>query len=683
MVRKVISHLAGAVVLSLMVLLSFQARGQYFTQPVSWRGSVEKADENLYDLTFVATMGPEWHIYDMEKYEGGPNPTTLELKLPEGVKAVGMPYIKSKVVKSYDNAFKMEVGVCSSPVVIVQRVEASSGGEVISTIEWQACKDGQCLTPEEKTIRLVLPGPAAGKTQGESVVASASDEVSVTSADTAAENEEEGISLWSVILEAVAWGFVALLTPCVFPMVPMTVSFFLKNSGSKRRGRFMAMLYGISIVALYTLPIGIIILITYFVGGDAVTADIFNWLATHWIPNLIFFAIFMVFAASFFGAFEITMPSRFVNKADSKSDKGGLIGVFFMALTLVLVSFSCTGPIVGSVLIKSTQGEIWEPVITMLAFSVAFALPFTVFAFAPSLLKDLPKSGGWLNSVKVVLGFLELALGLKFLSVADQTYHWGILDREVYLALWIVIFTLLGFYLLGKIRFVNDTPREHLSVKRLLLSVVVFAFVVYMIPGMWGAPLKALSGYLPPLTSQDFVILPGGRAVSDGETGAGEAASGDKAPKYSDFLDLPHNLEGFFDYNEALEYARRVNKPLFVDFTGHGCVNCREMEAVVWSDSRVLELLRNEYVIVALYADDKKRLPESEWVTLENGKVLKELGKINSNFVMHKFGANAQPYYILLDGKEKPLASPRGYNTDIDQFVSFLKEGVENYRSSL
>lgn len=683
MVRKVISHLAGAVVLSLMVLLSFQARGQYFTQPVSWRGSVEKADENLYDLTFVATMGPEWHIYDMEKYEGGPNPTTLELKLPEGVKAVGMPYIKSKVVKSYDNAFKMEVGVCSSPVVIVQRVEASSGGEVISTIEWQACKDGQCLTPEEKTIRLVLPGPAAGKTQGESVVESASDEVSVTSADTAAENEEEGISLWSVILEAVAWGFVALLTPCVFPMVPMTVSFFLKNSGSKRRGRFMAMLYGISIVALYTLPIGIIILITYFVGGDAVTADIFNWLATHWIPNLIFFAIFMVFAASFFGAFEITMPSRFVNKADSKSDKGGLIGVFFMALTLVLVSFSCTGPIVGSVLIKSTQGEIWEPVITMLAFSVAFALPFTVFAFAPSLLKDLPKSGGWLNTVKVVLGFLELALGLKFLSVADQTYHWGILDREVYLALWIVIFTLLGFYLLGKIRFVNDTPREHLSVKRLLLSVVVFAFVVYMIPGMWGAPLKALSGYLPPLTSQDFVILPGGRVVSDGETGAGAAASGDKAPKYSDFLDLPHNLEGFFDYNEALEYARRVNKPLFVDFTGHGCVNCREMEAVVWSDSRVLELLRNEYVIVALYADDKKRLPESEWVTLENGKVLKELGKINSNFVMHKFGANAQPYYILLDGKEKPLASPRGYNTDIDQFVSFLKEGVENYRSSL
>ena len=417
-------------------------------------------------------------------------------------------------------------------------------------------------------------------------------------------------------------------------------------------------------------------------GGDAVTADIFNWLATHWIPNLIFFAIFMIFAASFFGAFEITMPSWLVNKADSKSDRGGIIGVFFMALTLVLVSFSCTGPIVGSVLIKSTQGEIWEPVITMLAFSVAFALPFTIFAFAPSLLKDLPKSGGWLNSVKVVLGFLELALGLKFLSVADQTYHWGILDREVYLALWIVIFFLLGLYLLGKIRFVNDSPAGHLSVKRLLLSIIVFAFVVYMIPGMWGAPLKALSGYLPPLATQDFVMTGGGAAALPAADAA-ESHSAGKAPKYSDFLHLPHGLNGFFDYDEGLEYARKAGKPLFVDFTGHGCVNCREMEAAVWSDSRVLEILRNEYVIVALYADDKKRLPENEWVTLENGKVLKDLGKINSNFMMHKFGVNAQPYYILLDNRERQLVKPRGYNTDIEEFIAFLEEGLRNYRNSL
>ena len=312
-------------------------------------------------------------------------------------------------------------------------------------------------------------------------------------------------SLWGVILEAIIWGFVALLTPCVFPMVPMTVSFFLKgNGGSKSRGRFLASFYGFCIVALYTLPIAVIILVTYLIGGDAITADIFNWLATHWIPNVLFFIIFMVFAASFFGAFEITMPSWMVNKSDAKSDKGGLIGVFFMALTLVLVSFSCTGPIVSSVLIKSTQGDVWEPIITMFAFSAAFALPFTIFAFAPSLLKDLPKSGGWLNSVKVVLGFIELALGLKFLSVADQVYQWGILDREVYLALWIVIFALLGLYLLGKLRFAHDTPEDHLSVKRLFLSIVVFSFVVYMIPGMWGAPLKALSGYLPPIESIDF-----------------------------------------------------------------------------------------------------------------------------------------------------------------------------------
>lgn len=312
--------------------------------------------------------------------------------------------------------------------------------------------------------------------------------------------------LWSAIIEAILWGFAALLTPCVFPMIPMTVSFFLKGSGNRARGRLMAALYGVCIVALYTLPIAVIILITKLVGGDAITADIFNWLATHWIPNVIFFLVFMVFAASFFGAFEITLPGWLVNKSDSKADKGGLVGLFFMALTLVLVSFSCTGPIVGSVLIKSTSGEVWAPVITMFAFSVAFALPFTLFALFPSVLNNLPKSGGWLNSVKVVLGFLELALGLKFLSVADQTYHWGILDREVYLALWIVIFTLLGFYLLGKIRFKHDSEVQSVGVTRLLLAIVTFSFVVYLLPGMWGAPLRGLSGYLPPLHTQDFVL---------------------------------------------------------------------------------------------------------------------------------------------------------------------------------
>ncbi|MBQ8034923.1 MAG: thioredoxin family protein [Bacteroidales bacterium] len=660
---------------------------QSFDQPVSWSSQVEQIGENLYEMQFHGAIEGKWHIYDLGPYDGGPNPTVLKIEEVAGIKLVGTPYIKSDVHKAFDEMFNMEIGTCENGVVLAQKVEVSSASPVTLTanIEWQACDNGSCLPPADEDVMVKLPaavGVAATEPAKNEEAAPAENaqpaavvEEVAPATEVAPAAEEEGKSLWGVILEAIAWGFVALLTPCVFPMVPMTVSFFLKNSGGKAKGRFMASLYGFSIVALYTLPIAVIIFITYFVGGDAVTADIFNWLATHWIPNLIFFAIFMVFAASFFGAFEITMPSWMVNKADSKSDKGGIIGVFFMALTLVLVSFSCTGPIVGSILIKSTQGEIWEPIITMLAFSIAFALPFTVFAFAPSLLKDLPKSGGWLNSVKVVLGFLELALGLKFLSVADQTYHWGILDREVYLALWIVIFSLLGLYLLGKLRFAHDTPQEHLSVKRLILSIIVFAFVVYMIPGMWGAPLKALSGYMPPIATQDFVLGSGG-TVNNAATPQNDVTKA----KYSDFLHLPHGLQGFFEYNEALAHAKKVGKPLFVDFTGHGCVNCREMEARVWSDPRVLKLLREEYVVVALYADDKKTLDKSEWVTLDNGKVLKELGKINSNFVMNKFGANAQPYYILLDGSENQLLEPRGYDLNPDAFVAFLEEGVKNYK---
>lgn len=504
----------------------------------------------------------------------------------------------------------------------------------------------------------------------------------------------ESSSIWAVIIEAILWGFVALLTPCVFPMVPMTVSFFLKQSqdSGRSRGRIMASLFGFSIILLYTLPIAAIIIITYFAGGEAVTADIFNWLATHWLPNILFFVIFMVFAASFFGAFEIVLPSWMVNKSDSRSDQGGYLGVFFMALTLVLVSFSCTGPIVGTILIKSTQGDIWEPIFTMLAFSTAFALPFTVFAFAPSLLKDLPKSGGWLNSVKVVLGFIEVALGFKFLSVADQVYHWGLLDREVYLAIWIVVFSLLGFYLLGKLRFAHDSPRGHITVKRLSLSIVTFSFVVYMLPGMWGAPLKALSGYLPPMNSQDFRISssnsllsntsansPYKDIVSDSSSNSSSNSLSAQGivPLYSDFLHLPHGLEGFFRYQEGLAYAQKVGKPLFVDFTGHGCVNCREMEARVWSDPQVQQLLRDHFVIVALYADDKKTAIESDWITTERGRVLKSIGKINSHLAMTKFSVNAQPYYAIIDPiTQEHLVPSRGYNLDVASFITFLQSAL-------
>ena len=650
--------------------------------PVEWSAAVNKVnDENgtaqLYEVVLTAYIEGDWHIYDLGPYNGGPIATNLQFEFQEGVTkeaaVAGEPYLLTPAHKEYDPSFKMEIGTCGDGAKIGQKFNAGSG-KVKIIVEWQTCSNSECLPPTDQEITVEIPGTAsvaqAKEVKSESKVEAVAEVVAPVS-------KEEGKSIWAIIFEAIAWGFVALLTPCVFPMVPMTVSFFLKNSGSKGKGRFYASFYGFSIVALYTVPIAVIILLTYFLGGDAITADIFNWLATHWIPNILFFVIFMVFAASFFGAFEITMPSWLVNKSDTKSDKGGLIGVFFMALTLVLVSFSCTGPIVSSVLIKSTQGEIWEPIITMLAFSAAFALPFTVFAFAPSLLKDLPKSGGWLNSVKVVLGFIEVALGLKFLSVADQVYQWNLLDREVYLAIWIVVFSLLGLYLLGKIRFVHDSPVEHLSVKRLFFAIVVFSFVVYMIPGMWGAPLKALSGYLPPVESIDFNLAK--QNVVYTQSGS-EQHNVYPAKKFTQ-MGLKHidGIPGFFDLQEALEYSKIVNKPVFIDYTGAACVNCREMEAVVFSDSKIRELLNNKFVFVSLYGDVKTEVPQEDWVTLPNGKVLKALGKINTNFIMEKYKVNAMPYYIIVDANGNEIVPARGYNLDKEAFEQFLNNAVEVY----
>lgn len=681
-------------------------------QEVGWTGSVEPLGGAEYELRFEAAIPSGFHMYDMGPYEGGPNPTVITLSPEAGVELVGSVEQRTKPHRYFDQMFGIEIGTFSGKALFTQRVRLTAAqAKVRAAIEWMICDDKSCMPPSDTELTLVVGAAAAqggaaeataAPAGGESVAtpAAATERVSdtaatsgsvaaaetSTTAGTAAEAAPDkdaagSGSLWSLIIEAILWGFAALLTPCVFPMVPMTVSFFMKSSGKPALGRFRAGMYGFFIVALYTLPIAAIIVITRLVGGDAVTADIFNWLATHWLPNLIFFAVFMLFAASFFGAFEITMPSWMVNKSDSKADSKGLAGIFFMALTLVLVSFSCTGPIVGSVLIKSTAGEFWSPIVTMLAFSLAFALPFTLFAFFPSMLKKLPKSGGWLNSVKVVLGFVEVALGFKFLSVADQTYHWGLLDREVYLAIWIVVFAMLGFYLLGKLRFAHDDEVQHVGVGRLALAIAVFTFVVYLIPGMWGAPLKALSGYLPPLTTQDFVL---GQTTSAGASVSATAplrTVDGKAPKYSDVLHLPHGLEGFFDLKEAEAYAARAGKPLFIDFTGHGCVNCREMEARVWSDPRVLELLRNDYVICALYSDDKMELPESEWVTTESGKVLRSLGKINAHYALKTFGVNAQPYYVLQGRDGRMLVEPRGYDLDVEAFVDFLRRGVEAYRA--
>ena len=661
-------------------------------QNVTWTGTAERLDDNAYRIVLEAAIPAGYHMYDMGPYDGGPNATTItftpneDVMLEGGVEQLDTPH------RYFDELFGMEIGTFSGKARFAQRVKlAAPQAALKAQIEWMICDDTSCMPPDDTELTIAVPeGSAAGEgtvpasrpsdTEAGATGNGPSAALAATTPATAPDAAGGG-TLWSLIIEAILWGFAALLTPCVFPMVPMTVSFFMKGSGSPALGRFRAAMYGFFIVALYTLPIAAIILVTRILGGDAVTADIFKWLATHWLPDNLCFLVFEVFAGAFYGAFEITMPSWMVNKTDAKADSKGLAGIFFMALTLVLVSFSCTGPIVGSVLIKSTAGEFWSPIVTMLAFSVAFALPFTLFAFFPAMLKKLPKSGGWLNSVKVVLGFIEVALGLKFLSVADQTYHWGLLDREIYLAVWIVTFSLLGFYLLGKIKFAHDSDMPYLGVGRLALAIVTFSFVIYLLPGMWGAPLKGLSGYLPPLATQDFVAGQGGAAAGSTVSGEGLRTVEGLKPKYSDFLHLPHGLEGFFDLREAEAYAEKVGKPLFIDFTGHGCVNCREMEARVWSDPEVLAMLRNDYVIVALYSDDKKVLPENEWVTTESGKVLKSLGKINSRYALTTYGVNAQPYYVLQGRGGKMLVPPRGYDLNVPGFVAFLRSGLEAYRA--
>ena len=592
---------------------------------IAWTVTAEEEGDGIFVITFDGAIAEGYHGYPMTDFSapifGFDNAEVVgdvvETLTPE---EHGIDELTGEPSFIYYNQ-----------AIYVQKIEAKAGQKVVGFINATICtNEGNQCTANIADFTIQMPGVAAEET---------GDESSASSLD------------WSSIITAILWGFAALLTPCVFPMVPMTVSFFVKGSQSPARGRLRAMMYGIFIVSLYVLPIALIMGLTIF--GIDVSGDIFNFIGTHWIPNLIFFLIFMIFAASFFGAFEITMPSKLVNKSDEGADKGGLIGIFFMALTLVLVSFSCTGPIVGNVIIEATSGStnFWMPIITMAAFAIAFALPFTLLAWFPSLLKNLPKSGGWLNSVKVVLGFIEVALGLKFLMTADQTMHWGLLDREVYLAIWIVTFTLMGLYLLGKLRFAHDDKVEKISVFRLTLAIGVFSFVVYMIPGMFGAPLNAISGYIPPMSTQDYRVNGHHENVNTGR-------------KYADFLHLPHQLEGYFDLEEAMEAAKAENKAIFVDVTGHACNNCREMETMVWSHDQVLPMLRNDFVICALYVDDMTKV--------EGGK---RLGAINSKLAQETWGVNAQPGYIILSPEGEVLAGPRGYNTDIDGFVEFLNKG--------
>lgn len=628
----------------ILSLLTFASTSAQTMESVAWSCDAHGIEDDYYMLEFTAVPAMGWHMYDMGEYSV---PVALEFQFEPSEDYIlqGGVGTNQPSIRKWDEFFEEEIGYYEDKVIFKQEVEVKEGAEIKVKVLWKACQDGGNCVDGSKTFTISVGNPqpkAAKKASG---------------------------SLWGYVLTAIGWALFALLTPCVFPMIPMTVSYFMKGAENPALGRFRAAMYGLFIVLLYTLPIAVLILMTYTIGGNTGAASIFNWLATHWLPNVIFFAVFMIFAASFFGAFEIVMPEKLVNKSDEKADKGGLLGIFFMALTLVLVSFSCTGPIIGSVLIQSTSGEVWTPIITMAAFAIVFALPFTLFALFPSWLKRLPKSGGWLNSVKVVLGFVELALGLKFLSVADMTYGWRLLDREVYLALWIVIFSLLGMYLLGKLRFKHDSEVKHVSVLRLLLSIASFSFVVYMVPGMWGAPLSFLSGYLPPMETQEF-RLKAGSSFEQQDLGS---------VKYSEYFEMPHELQGFYDMEQAKEYAQRVDKPIFVDITGKGCVNCRNMEAKVWADPRVLKLLREEYVIVALYMDVRENAYEEDWLT-RDGEVLKTIGEINTDYVLRTYGVNSQPYYILQDSEGVQLVEPRAFDLDVDAFVKFLEDGIDAYR---
>jgi len=657
-----------SLLLGFLFFISFQLFAQ-IVEPVKWTFE-SKQNGNEATLIFKAIIEEGWHLYDTQLPEGGPIKTSVNFSDSTLFEFVGELTKDPQPTEVFDKTFNMKLGYFSKQAVLTQKIKLKNTDkvEIKGFVEFMSCNDESCTPPTEAEFAFNL-NSSDSKTEVSSTVAQA-EGVDAT--------KGSGNLLLFLFFSFLA-GLAAILTPCVFPMIPMTVSFFMNSGESKIKSRLYAAFYGFSIIAIYTI-VGTLVAVIFGPGAA-------NWLSTHWIPNLIFFAVFMLFAFSFFGMFEIVLPSWLVNKSDKQVDKGGFMGSFFMALTLVLVSFSCTGPIVGAILVESAGGQVLKPIIGMFGFSLAFALPFTLFALFPAWLNNLPKSGGWLNSVKVVLGFLELALGLKFLSVADQTYHWGILDREVYLALWIVIFVLLGFYLLGKLKFAHDSDVKHVSVPRLLLAIVSFSFVVYLVPGMFGAPLKAISGYLPPQATHDFdlhQIIRDEIKLAQPQSGVMNTAGSTEVlcekPKFAEFLHLPHGLEGYFDYEQGMACARKQNKPVFIDFTGHGCVNCREMEANVWSDPRVLERLKNDFVIIALYVDDKSTLPESEWITSTyDGKVKKTLGKKYADFQISRYGVNAQPYYVLLDGKEQKLVEPGAYDLNADRFVEFLDAALAEF----
>jgi thiol:disulfide interchange protein DsbD len=666
-------------VLVFIIALVSQIAQSQMMEPPEWEAEVQEgsiAPGDTITILFTAEIPQDWYMYSSDfDPDLGPIVTEFNFNDSEQFEKLGnLEPIGQK--KKYDELFEGEYTYFTKEAKFKQRFIVNSQRPNIKALaSYQICSDvnGQCI-PFESDITVFGNVPKkpsdVAKTDTD-----ASTPIALEAFDNefkTTETEGRGFSfLLTFFLLSFGAGLVALLTPCVFPMIPMTVSFFTKSNTSRKKGIAQAILYGVSIITIYTI-VGTLFSVLF-------GADFANFLSTHWIPNLFFFAIFVLFALSFFGLFEIRLPNKFVNKMDSHSNKGGVLGIFFMAFTLVLVSFSCTGPIAGTILLQAADGETIQPLVGMFGFSLAFALPFTLFAIFPNWLRSMPKSGGWLNTVKVVLGFVELALALKFLSIIDQVYHWEILNRDVYLALWIVIFSFLGFYLLGKITFPHEQKPKNTSVGRVMSALLVFSFVVYLIPGLLGAPLKALAGYMPPLSSQDFVLnSPQVSSVSNSTAEVSECG----APKYGNLLELPYGIQGYFDYEQALACAKKQDKPLFIDFTGHGCVNCREMEAAVWSDPKVLKKLKEDYVVMALYVDEKTELPEDEWyVSAHDDRVKKTMGGQNLDFMIQKLNANAQPYYTLVDTKGSLLSAPKGYDLDVGNFVEFLDNGLEEFES--
>lgn len=661
--------------------------------PVKWNFSVKKTGVQSAELILSATIEKKWHLYSQFLPEGGPIPTSFKFEKAPFYTLLGSVDERSKREESFDKNFDMTLKYFENKAVFVQKVKVKGDGVVKGSLEFMVCDDKQCLPPSEVSFEFKLTGFGASTgetTKLDSAVTASSaalneavmedstpvesksavsghpsaEKPNVASTPAAAQEEpEEGMI--GFLISAFLLGLAAVITPCVFPMLPMTVTFFIKQSGSKAQALKKAFGFGFSIIGIYAL-IGLVF------GLLGLGADFGNWLSTHWVPNVLFFIIFIVFGASFLGMFEITLPHKFVNSIDQKSDMKSLAGIFFMAFTLVLVSFSCTGPVVGSLLIEAVGGKMLKPMLGLSVFALGLAGPFMLFAAFPGWLTNLPKSGGWLNSVKVVLGFLEIAFAFKFLSTADQVYHWGILDREVYLSIWIVAFALTGFYLLGKLKFSHDSDLPHLGVPRLMLAMVAFTFVVYLIPGLFGAPLKALSGYLPPQSTLDFDL------TFSKNTAAAPASDLDgKSIKFANILPpFPHQLKGFYDYKEALAHSKKTGKPIFIDFTGHGCVNCREMEANVWSDPEVLKRLQNDFILLAQYVDDKTELPESDWYTSSfDGQVKKTIGKQNADFQITRFNANAQPYYVIMDGNGAQIGASHAYDKDVQSFIKFLDQG--------